>query len=149
MTGSSGESDDSYSYDANGNRNSTGYTTGAGNELTDSPGVTYTYDNVGNMITATTSSGTTTYTYDNENRLTNVEINGTMAATYTYDALVRRIGIDDSGTQTWTVYNGKSADANPYADFTSSGALKMRYLDGLAVDELPRHGRGRLRNHAL
>ena len=46
------------------------------------------------------------------------------------------IGIDDSGTQTWTVYNGKSADANPYADFTSSGTLKMRYLDGLAVDEL-------------
>jgi RHS repeat-associated protein len=59
-----------------------------------------------------------------------------MAATYTYDALGRRIGIDDSGTQTWTVYNGKSADANPYADFTSSGALKMRYLDGLAVDEI-------------
>jgi RHS repeat-associated protein len=136
LTGSSGESDDSYSYDANGNPNSTGYTTGTGNELTHSPGVTYTYDNVGNMITATTSSGTTTYTYDNENRLTNVEINGTMAATYTYDALGRRIGIDDSGTQTWTVFNGTSADANPYADFTSSGALKMRYLDGLAVDEI-------------
>ena len=44
-----------------------------------------------------------------------------MVATYTYDALGQRIGIDDSGTQTWTVYNGKSADANPYADFNSSG----------------------------
>ena len=104
--------------------------------MTNSPGVTYTYDNDGNMITATTTSGTTTYTYDYENRLTNVEIDGTMAATYTYDALGRRIGIDDSGTQTWTVYNGKSADANPYADFNSSGDLQMRYLDGLAVDEL-------------
>ena len=111
-------------------------TTGAGNEMTNSPGVTYTYDNDGNMITATTGSGTTTYTYDYENRLTNVEIDGTMVATYTYDALGRRIGIDDSGTQTWTVYNGKSADANPYADFNSSGTLKMRYLDGLAVDEV-------------
>ena len=59
-----------------------------------------------------------------------------MSATYTYDALGRRIGIDDSGTQTWTVYNGKTADDNPYADFTSSGNLQMRYLDGLAVDEL-------------
>ena len=59
-----------------------------------------------------------------------------MVATYTYDALGRRIGIDDSGTQTWTVFNGKSADANPYADFNSSGDLKMRYLDGLAVDEV-------------
>jgi hypothetical protein len=57
-------------------------------------------------------------------------------ATYTYNALGQRIGIDDSGTQTWTVYNGASADANPYADFNSSGGLKMRYLDGLAVDEL-------------
>ena len=66
-------SNNSYSYDLNGNRNSTGYTTGAGNEMTNSPGVTYTYDNDGNMITATTSSGTTTYTYDYENRLTNVD----------------------------------------------------------------------------
>jgi RHS repeat-associated protein len=88
------------------------------------------------MITATTGSGTTTYTYDYKNRITNVEVDGTMPATYTYDALGRRIGIDDGGTQTWTVFNGKSADANPYADFTSSGTLKMRYLDGLAVDEL-------------
>ena len=42
--------------------------------MTNSPGVTYTYDNDGNMITATTRrSGTTTYTYDYENRLTNVD----------------------------------------------------------------------------
>jgi RHS repeat-associated protein len=74
--------------------------------------------------------------YDYDNRLTNVEINGTMAATYTYDALGRRIGIDDSGTQTWTVYNRNTPDDNPYADFTSAGALNMRYVDGLAVDEL-------------
>ena len=65
-----------------------------------------------------------------------MDINGTMAATYTYDALGRRIGIDDSGTQTWTVYNGKTADDNPYADFNSSAGLKMRYVDGLAVDEV-------------
>ena len=136
LTGSSGASNETYGYDANGNPDTTGYTVGTGNELTKSPGVTYTYDNNGNRITATTTSGTTTYTYDYENRLTNVDIHGTMAATYTYDALGRRIGIDDSGTQTWTVFNGKSADANPYADFTSSGTLKMRYLDGLAVDEL-------------
>jgi RHS repeat-associated protein len=136
VTGSTGASNDSYTYDLNGNRDSTGYTTGAGNEMTNSPGVTYTYDNVGNMISATTTSGTTTYTYDYENRLTNVTENGTVVATYTYNALGQRIGIDDSGTQTWTVYNGNSADANPYADFNSSGGLQMRYLDGLAVDEL-------------
>jgi RHS repeat-associated protein len=136
LTSASGATDDSYSYDANGNRNSTGYTTGTGNELINSPGVTYTYDNDGNMLTATTSSGTTTYTYDYQNQLTNVEINGTVVATYTYDALGQRIGIKDNGTQTWTVYNGNSADANPYADFNSSGGLQTRYLDGPAVDQV-------------
>ena len=33
---------------------------------------------------------------------------GTIVATYTYDALNQRIGIKDNGTQTWTVYDGKS-----------------------------------------
>jgi RHS repeat-associated protein len=136
LLSSSGASDDTYGYDANGNRDTTGYTVGTGNELTNSPGVTYTYDNVGNMLTATTSSGTTTYTYDYQNQLTNVEANGVMVATYTYDALGQRIGIKDNGTQTWTVYNGNSADANPYADFSSSGSLQTRYLDGLAVDQI-------------
>jgi RHS repeat-associated protein len=136
LLSSSGASDDTYGYDPNGNRDTTGYTVGTGNELTNSPGVTYTYDNVGNIITATTSSGTTTYTYDYQNQLTNVEANGVMVATYTYNALGQRIGIKDSGTQTWTVYNGKSADANPYADFNSSGSLQTRYLDGLAVDQI-------------
>jgi RHS repeat-associated protein len=122
-----------YSYDLNGNRNSTGYTTGAGNELTNSPGVTYTYDNDGNIISATTTSGTTTYTYDYANRITSVDQYGTVIATYTYDALGRRIETDDSGTKTWTVYNGTSADADPYADFTGSGAVSERYLFGPAA----------------
>jgi RHS repeat-associated protein len=136
LLSSSGASDDTYGYDPNGNRDTTGYTVGTGNELLNSPGVTYTYDNDGNMLTATTSSGTTTYTYDYQNQLTNVEANGVMVATYTYNALGQRIGIKDNGTQTWTVYNGNSADANPYADFSSSGSLQTRYLDGLAVDQI-------------
>ena len=99
--------------------------------------MTYTYDNDGNLITATTSSGTTTYTYDYENRLTGVDQYGTVIATYTYDALGRRIGIKDSGTQTWTVFNGTSADANPYADFNELGQR---------VDALPLRPGGRCRS---
>ena len=63
---------------------------------------------------------------------------GTAIATYTYDALDDRIGIDDNGTQTWTVYDG----TNPYADFNGSGTLTERYVsgpgvvNGAAVDEL-------------
>jgi len=65
--------------------------------------------------------------------LTAVEVGGTIVATYTYDALGRRIGMDDSGTQTWTVYDGTGADANPYADFNGSGSLTVRYLIGQSV----------------
>ena len=85
---------------------------------------------------------TTTYTYDYRNRLTEVTTGGTVVATYTYNALNQRIGVKDSGTQTWTVYDGKSADANPYADFNGSGSLTERYLfgpgvvNGAVVDEI-------------
>ena len=130
-----GSRTESYSYDLNGNRNSSGYTTGTDNEQTASPGYTYTYDSAGNL-TAQTNTSThviTSYTYDYRNRLTEVKVGGTIEATYTYDALDRRIGIDDSGTQTWTVYDGKSADANPYADFNSSDNFTMRYLSGPGV----------------
>jgi len=123
-----------YAYDSAGNRNSTGYTTGTGNEQSAAPGYTYSYDSDGNLIsqTNTSTSVTTTYTYDFRDRLTNVTVGGTLVATYTYDALNRRIGIDDNGSQTWTVYDG----TNAYADFNGSGTLKERYLYGPAVDEL-------------
>jgi RHS repeat-associated protein len=104
------------------------------NETATSPGpATYTYDNAGNMITSKTGSTTTTFTYDYRNRLTNVTVGGTVTASYTYDALDRRIGVQESGAQTWTVYDGTSADANPYADFDGSGNLTERYLFGAGV----------------
>jgi RHS repeat-associated protein len=135
LTAVGGSRTESYSYDLNGNRNSTGYTTGTANEQTAAPGATYTYDNAGNLVSQTNTSThvVTTYTYDYRNRLTEVEQGGTIIATYTYDALDRRIGIDDNGTQTWTVYDGTSADALPYADFDGSGNLTERYLAGSAV----------------
>jgi hypothetical protein len=79
------------------------------------------------MITATTGSGTTTYTYNYKNRLTNAEVDGTMVATYSCDAVGRHLGIDDSGTQTWTVFNGESDDANPYADFATCYATQRAF----------------------
>jgi len=133
---------ESYSYDLNGNRTGTGYSTTVMNETATSPGTTYTYDNAGNMITSQTGSTTTTYTYDYRNRLTEVTTGGTVVATYTYNALDQRIGVKDSGTQTWTVYDGQSANADPYADFNGSGSLTERYLfgpgavNGAVVDEI-------------
>jgi RHS repeat-associated protein len=125
---------ESYGYDSNGNRNTTGYTTAGANELTASPGYTYTYDAEGNLTSKTNTSThvVTTFSYDDRNRMTGVTIGGTATATYTYDSLNRRIGTKVSGTQTWSVYDG----SNNYADFNGSSALQERYQIGPAVDEL-------------
>ena len=85
------------------------------------------------MITATnTSTGDTwTYSYNFRGLMTGaVETNSddTVIAqvTYTYDALDNRIGMDENGTQTWTLYDGST----PVMDFSGSGSLEMRYLNG-------------------
>ena len=126
---------ESFSYDANGNQTGTGYTTAAGNEQTASPGYTYTYDANGNMITSTqTSTGDVwTYGYDFRDQMTSaVEKSSTgtilAQATFTYDALDNRIGVDENGVQTWTLYDGSS----PIMDFSGSGSLETRYLNGPA-----------------
>ncbi len=112
------------------------------NETLTSSGVTYTYDKAGNMISANSGGTFTTYTYDFRNRLTEVTQGGTVTATYTYNASDQRIGVQEAGSRTWTVYNGTSADASPYADFNGSGTLLTRYLygpgmiDGAVVDEI-------------
>jgi RHS repeat-associated protein len=87
----------------------------------------------GNMITMTqTSTGNVwTYGYDFRNRLTSAvekTSGGTTleSVTYTYDALDNRIGMDENGTQTWTLYNGSS----PIMDFSSTGSFETRYVNG-------------------
>ncbi len=128
---------ESFTYDANGNETGAGYTTSTGNEQTASPGYTYTYDADGDMITETnTSTGDVwTYSYNFRNLMTGAvekTSGGTVLAqvTYTYDALDNRIGMDENGTQTWTLYDGST----PIMDFNSSGSLEMRYLNGPAGD---------------
>ena len=129
LTGVTGSRTESYSYDANGNRNGTGYSTTVMNEIRTSPGpITYTYDSAGNTISAISGGTITTYTYDYRNRLSGVTRGGTVVATYMYDALNRRIGVQEAGGTTWTVYNGTHPDATPYADFNGSGTLLTRYV---------------------
>ena len=71
------QTDESYTYDANGNRivaNGSNYTTGDNNELTSDGNYTYTYDAEGNRTSKTNSAGTERelYTWDYRNRLTTV-----------------------------------------------------------------------------
>ena len=142
VTGAAGAISETFGYDSGGNRNTTGYTTGAGNEMTSGGGYTYTYDNAGDMTSRTQlSTGFVwNYSYDYHNRMTvatEKNSGGTTLnqVTYTYDALDRRIVVNSNGTITRTAYEGSGADANPYADFNGT-TLHYRYLYGPAVDEL-------------
>jgi RHS repeat-associated protein len=143
LTGVSGAHAETYTYDSNGNRTMSGYTTGTSNETTSGAGYTFVYDNSGNLTgkTKVSNGDNWTYTWDYRNRLTGVIEHNSggsvlMQGTYTYDSLNRRIGVEETvggvNAKTWTVYDGQ----NPYADFNGSGTLQQRYLYGPAVDEI-------------
>jgi YD repeat-containing protein len=84
-----------YTYDAAGNRlsqNDTAYTYDTMNELlSGSDGSSFTYDEMGNAVTKSTSTDTYSYTHDQRNRLVQVEKNQQVIAEYTYDGDGRRI----------------------------------------------------------
>ncbi len=130
---------ETFGFDANGNRNTSGYATGAGNQTTSDGTYTYAYDAEGNLVSRTAIAGgnTTTYSWDTRNRLTSVvqTVGGTTTTTaYTYDALNRLIKVAVNGTTTReTLYDGQT----PLLDFNASGAVTARYLSVPgAIDEL-------------
>ncbi|WP_406698435.1 hypothetical protein V5E97_06150 [Singulisphaera sp. Ch08] len=59
---------ESFDYDANGNRNTSGYATGTGNQQTSDGTYTYAYDDEGNLASKTeiSSGDQTLYTWDQE-----------------------------------------------------------------------------------
>ena len=123
----------SYSYDKNGNRNMTGYTTGTGNELTSDGAYNYTYDNEGNTLTQTQiATGTRDILHlglsqSLDGGASQGDQRGTVLndEKFTYDVNDNRIGVMLNGAQQlYTVYDG----SNPYIDFNGSGTLTQRYL---------------------
>jgi RHS repeat-associated protein len=158
------QTDESYSYDANGNRTNTGYTTGDDNQLTNDGTFSYEHDDEGNRTSRTNDSTDeqTLYEWDYRNRLISVTEKDAYGTTtqvveYTYDVFNRRIGkavdtaspfdMADAAIERY-VYddlNGVSSDAggNVVLDFvdpdgtgTTSIALERRQLYGNAVDQI-------------
>jgi RHS repeat-associated protein len=132
---------DSYTYDANGNRNSAGTSGGASvsqavtaNELTSDGTYNYTYDANGNCVTRTQISSAssnqfiTLYTWDYRNRLVEVQYENnsgqlTETLNYSYDYLDRRIEKITTSTGGATDYNYLAYQgAHPYAQFDSGAA---------------------------
>ncbi len=143
---------ESFSYDANGNETGSGYTTSTGNEQTASPGYTYTYDADGNMITSTqTSTGDVwTYSYNLRGQMagaveTNSEDTVLNQVTYTYDALGNRIGMDENGTQTWTLYEGTTPEKGKGVRKRGQESIKKRGQESIK-GSLLRRPRGRNSN---
>ena len=150
-TGTNQPANEANSFDKNGNRTNTGYTTGANNQLTSDGTFNYTYDHEGNRLTRTRISSAqandyeTTYTWDYRNRLTDVEyFNNSGVLTkhvhYVYDVYDHLIGMqfDPSGGGTYTSSEWYALDlaANPNApalpvlQFNGSGNETYRFLNG-------------------
>jgi RHS repeat-associated protein len=136
---SSAEPQESYAYDANGNREGTGLVVGPGNQILSDGSFNYSYDNEGNLARKVeiATGNVTTYTYDYRNRLVSVVTRtaGGVAlstSTYTYDVFNRRIAEVVNGVALYTVYDGN----NPWADFDASGNVLARYLVGPKLDEI-------------
>ena len=128
-----GSSGISASYDPAGNRESVingGTTTYIPNELNQYDtvdGVSYSYDDNGNL----TSDGTNSYTYDAENRLTGVT---NLSITYSYDPLGRRISKTVDGEVTSYIYDGDRV----ICEYDSLNKLRRKFLYGTGIDEVVR-----------
>ncbi len=136
---SSGQPNETYQYDANGNRTGGSYTVGPNNQILADGTFNYDYDQEGNLISRSniSSGATTTYSYDHRNRLVStVDRNGVGAITQTvefvYDAIDRRIRKTVNGGATHFLYNQE----NIWADTDGAGAITARYLLGSRIDEM-------------
>ena len=141
-TGNNQPANESYSYDKNGNRTMTGYTTGADNIVASDGTFNYQYDADGNRAVRTRIATTyavdhqTRLTYDYRNRLTDehyYDNNGVLTkhVHYVYDVFDREIGkqVDDTGNGTydrseWYTFDG----AQPVLHFGMTGNMTERDL---------------------
>lgn len=143
----SAQSDESYSFDLNGNRNSAGYVTSKNNQILTDGTHNYTYDGEGNLVTKTeiATGNVTFFIYDHRNRLVTVQERTpagiiTKETTYTYDVFDRQIAksVDPDGVGSQTaqttrfVYDG----AHVWADYNAAGTVLARYLFGDRADEI-------------
>lgn len=136
----SGATNESYTYDAVGNRlsslNVASYSYNPSNELVLTSTGGYAYDNDGNLTSKTDSTGTTNYAWDFEGRLTQVALSASGGTvTFRYDPFGRRIqkvfSQGTSATTTNYIYDGE----NITEMVDQSGKVLTRFAQGEEVDE--------------
>ena len=141
------QGDEAYSYDGNGNRTNTGYTTGSNNRLLSDGTYNYEYDAEGNrtLRTEIATGIVTQYTWDYRNRLTRVvesDASGNVLteANYTYDVDNRRIAKtvdpDGAGSSSATVERFVYDGDHIALTFDGNGNQTHRYLHGTQIDQI-------------
>ena len=148
------QTDETYTYDSNGNRTISGYATADHNRLTSDGTWNYTYDGEGNVLTKTSisTSESVEYTWDHRNRLVKVTFKNsggtpTKIVEYAYDyagqmversvdtnadstADERRISVHDAGQVAFSFRDEAASDLD-------GSDLERRYLwNSMAMDSL-------------
>jgi RHS repeat-associated protein len=100
------------------------------NQYDEVGGNSYSYDDNGNLISATNIEHACEFDYDYENRLTEVRDNSQTVGTYTYDFAGRRITKTAGSTTTKYYYDGDQVIAE-YDDST----LVRKFIYGPGIDE--------------
>jgi RHS repeat-associated protein len=142
------QTDESYTYDDNGNRTNAGYVTGVNNRLLEDNKFRYEYDLVGNRTKRTDklTGEETDYFWDIRDRMTGIVVKNALGeeirtAQYKYDVYNQRIAktvdLDGAGVAVATteryVYGG---DRNIDLIFDQNGNVSHRYLFGAGVDQI-------------
>jgi RHS repeat-associated protein len=146
-----GISDETYTYDENGNRTMSGYSTTDNNQLTTDGVYNYTYDDEGNRSRRTKISDSSyeEHTWDHRNRLTKIAFKNsggtvTKSVDYIYDAfnrLIRRTldpdGATGSAALVDAVFSWHADQINLQFDGSAAADLVNRYLwNPQAVDQI-------------
>ena len=105
------------------------YTTNNLNQYTKVSGVSYFYDNNGNLW----NDGTSSYAYDSENRLTSIG-----SYTYTYNPFGSRVRKEGPGVDVTYVYDGDQV----IEERDSGSVVIATYVYGPGIDECIRMDRG-------
>jgi RHS repeat-associated protein len=144
------QTDETFTWDANGNPSGGSNTVGTNNRLTSDGTYNYTYDDEGNLTKRTkiSDSSYTDYTWDYRNRLasvTNKTSGGTstMSSDYKYDLYDRRIskvvdadGAGGGGSVTTRYVYEDEGITRVVLQFDGASNLTHRYLHGPAIDQL-------------
>jgi RHS repeat-associated protein/uncharacterized repeat protein (TIGR01451 family) len=127
-------SDESYDYDAAGNRQSNGALYSTADRILEDQAFRYTFDLEGQLISKVVkaTNAETRYDWDAEGQLTAITHPGGARTTFRYDGLGRRVEVDDRGAISRFVYNGPSVRHT----FDGSNALTGTYVTSLNPDDV-------------